>query len=95
MNQSERPTRPVASNLSIEETATARQRTGSPAPAPDPAANSDFNPYNRSGEDAVKSADMYRGPPRPPSRIIVTSREQPGLIKRLLEWIFGRGKTTR
>jgi hypothetical protein len=92
MSQSERSTRAVASNLSIEETAIARQRAGLPEEAPVASSDSDYNPYNRSGEGAVKSAQSYRGPPRPPSRIIVTSRDEPGVIRRLVGWIFGGSK---
>jgi len=52
-----------------------------------------FNPYNRNGEEAVKSAQAVRSPARQPSRIVVTSRKQPGLIHGLMEWISGRSKS--
>jgi hypothetical protein len=105
MNQDKGPARPVAPtlptadgarnpkapNLSLEATAITQQGSATPPETPD----SNFNPYNRNGEEAIKSAQANRSPPRQPSRIIVTSRKEPGLIHGLMEWISGRGKSRR
>jgi len=78
-----------APNLSLEASAISQQDPAAPSPPPD----TSFNPYNRNGEEAIKSAQAVRSPARQPSRIVVTSRKQPGLIHNLMEWISGRSKS--
>jgi len=78
-----------APNLSLETSAIRQQDPVAPSPPPD----NSFNPYNRNGEEAIKSAQAVRSPARQPSRIVVTSRKQPGLIHGLMEWISGRSKS--
>jgi hypothetical protein len=79
----------AAPTLSIEATAVSRQDSDVPPEAPDDC----FNPYNRSGQEAVKSAQINRSQPRQASRIIVTSRKQPGLMHGLMQWLSGRSKS--
>jgi hypothetical protein len=75
-------------NISLEQTGVGR-RTGSGSDLDPSQPIEGGDPFNRQGQMAAPSPAQQR---KTTSRIVVTSRKQPGLIDRLMDWLNGRSR---
>jgi hypothetical protein len=81
--------------LSLEATMKVK-RPEVPSPDKAPLAGGGFNPYDRNGAAATKSAVSAARPTRPPTRPDAqTPREPASALARVREWLGGRGRQGR